>query len=115
MTSFVAACELAEKEMVSEDQAEHRLGDCWEGWIRRLIEILKRNGMSTSVRKDAAENKSGKASKFVLFVEELQKGFDAKFRRGTHSTPALAEAVNRARRVTKPRKQRVIKTRNRTI
>ena len=62
----------------------------------------KAGGMSTSARKDAALNKSGKASNFVLFIEELQKCFDPKFQRGTHSTIALAEAIAHARRVAKP-------------
>ena len=57
--------------------------------------------MSTSARKDAGLNKSGKASNFVLFVKELQEGFDQRFRRGTHSTIALAEAIALARRVAK--------------
>jgi hypothetical protein len=110
MTSFVVACDLAGKELASGANAEHRRGDCWEGWIRRLTEILGRNEMPTSARKDAAVNKSGKASKFVRFVEEFQMGFESKFRRGDFSTSALAEAISRAR-VTKPLKQRSIKTR----
>jgi hypothetical protein len=114
MTSFMVACDLAGKELVSEDNAEHRIGECWEGWIRRLTEILKQNKMPTSARKDAAKNKSGKASDFVRFIEELQKGFDSKFRRGTHSTSALAEAITLARRVAKDPEHRKNKTRNST-
>ena len=109
MTSFVVACDLAGKELASGTIAEHRIGDCWAGWIRRLTEILKRNEMPTSARKDA--DKSGKASNFVLFVEELQKGFDPIFRRGTQSTGAVAEAITRARRVAKRPKMRDNKTR----
>jgi hypothetical protein len=47
----------------------------------------------------------------VRFVEEFQESFEPKFRRGTFSTPALAEAISRARRVTKTSKKRNIKTR----
>jgi hypothetical protein len=111
MTSFVVACNRADKEIASRTNAEHRIGDCWGGWIRRLTEILERNEMPTAARKDAADSKSGKASKFVRFVDEFQKSFESKFRRATFSTPALAEAISRAR-VTKLRKKRTIKTRN---
>jgi hypothetical protein len=114
MTSFMVACDLAGKQLASGTNAEHRPGEYWEGWIRRLTEILKRSEISTSARKDAAMNKSGKASNFVLFIEVLQKGFDPKFRRGTHSTSALAEAITRARRVAKRPQKRNNKTRKTT-
>ena len=110
MTSFVAACNLANKEMASGTNAEHRIGECWEGWIRRLTEIIERNEMPTAASKDAGLN-NGKASKFVRFVEEFQESFEPKFRRATFSTPALADAITRARRGTKTGKQRINKPR----
>jgi hypothetical protein len=99
MASFVAACEKAQE--MHHDCSARRRGDAWDTWIRNLTEIFNRNGLPTAARKDAGKNRSGRASKFVAFVEQLQKSFDERFRRGTHSTGALTEAIARARRVTK--------------
>jgi hypothetical protein len=112
LTSFIVACDKARQEL-HEEGDEHRRGESWETWIRNLTEILERNGLPTAARKDAVRNKSGKASKFVLFVEQLQGHFEERFRRGTHSTDALAEAIGRSRRVTKKSTERKYKTRTR--
>jgi hypothetical protein len=111
LTSFVAACVKARQELHEEGDG-NRVGEAWETWIRNLTEILKRNGLPTAARKDA--DKSEKASKFVLFVEQLQGHFEERFRRGTHSTDALAVAIGRARRVTKGSTEGKYKTRTRT-
>ena len=113
-TSFAAACNLARNELASGVYGEFRLGGSWEGWIRRLTEILDREGMSTSARKDAVKNKSEKASNFVLFIDELQKTVEPKFRRGTSTTDALAGAVHLARQVAKRPTKRTNKTRKST-
>jgi hypothetical protein len=112
VTSFVVACDKARQEL-GEQGDEHRRGQSWDTWIRNLTEILERNDLPTAARKDAMLNKSGIGSKFVLFVEQLQRNFEERFRRGTHSTEALAVAIGRSRRVTKESTERKYKTRKR--
>jgi hypothetical protein len=112
VTSLVVACDKACQEL-GEQGDEHRRGESWDTWIRNLTEILKRNDLPTAARKDAVLNKSGIASNFVLFVEQLQRNFEERFRRGTQSTEALAVAIGRSRRVTKQSTKRKYKTRKR--
>jgi hypothetical protein len=101
VTSVVVACEKAHQEVFCDVSSGHQRGDSWNRWMVNLTEILERNDLPTAARKDATLNKSGRPSAFVLFVEELQKSFSERFRRGTHSAGALTEAIGRARRVTK--------------
>jgi hypothetical protein len=114
ITSFVVACAKAREEL-SDRSSDHRQTDSWETWIRNLTEIMKRNNLPTAARKDAVLNKSGTPSEFVLFIKQLQRQFDERFRRGTHSTDALAVAIGRSRRVAKESAQGKYKTRKRNI
>lgn len=112
MTSFVAACTIARREIDSGAFAEHRPGQCWEGWIRRLTLIFAEHQLPTSARKDRDKNKTGKASPFVCFIDQFQKCFDARYRRGSSS---LAEAIAKARRVSNPAKKATVKTRKKAV
>lgn len=105
MASFLVACDLAKKALASEDIGEHCVGDAWNGWIRRLTQICKRNGLPSSVRKDSDKNKHSESPKFVQIVKLLQTGFQPDYRRGEHSATALTTAISRARSGHKKRKQ----------
>jgi hypothetical protein len=112
LTSFIVACAKAQDEIEGGSLAGHRPGEAWETWIRNVTKLLRENDLPTQVRKDSDKNRTGQASPFVRFIKHLQTSFDVKYRRATQSGIALAEAIARARRVAKPRKNRAIKTRN---
>jgi hypothetical protein len=76
----------------------------WNWWVRKLTAVLKAHQLPTEARKDTDKSKTEKPSPFVGFIRELQACIPADYRRTTHSDPALAVAIVRARasvRVTK--------------
>ena len=74
-------------------------GGAWDIWIRQLTRILDHHRLPTSARKDS---ESDKASQFVELVDALQRLIPALFRRSNHSKPALANAIHKARKYSKP-------------
>ncbi|MHC4053396.1 hypothetical protein [Bradyrhizobium sp. 25ACV] len=113
LTAFISACTKAQEEVDGDSLAGPRSGAAWNAWIRNVTKLLQENDLPTQVRKDSDKNRSGQASPFVQFVKRLQTSFEPEYRRGKQSCEALAVAIARARRVAKPRKKRVNKTRNR--
>jgi hypothetical protein len=120
LTSFLSACDraLMDLDSIPRKPSLGLLGDlgappsieegrAWRLWIRRLTGIMKANGLPTGVRKDEGnKSKSDKQSPFVLFVRELQHCLPDGCKYPKHSDPALAKAIERARRVSGPIKRR---------
>ncbi len=77
-------------------------GGAWEVWIRQLTGILKIHHLPTGARKDSAKIKDDKFSAFVTFVQTLQTFLPRKHIRAQHSRVALATAINKARKESKP-------------
>ena len=77
-------------------------GGAWGIWIRQLIRILDHYHLPTSARKDTDKAKSDKASQFVELVDALQRLIPQLFRQSNHSKPALANAIHKARKYSKP-------------
>jgi hypothetical protein len=78
-------------------------GGAWGIWIRQLTMTLDHHGLSTSARKDSDNAKSDKASQFVELVATLQESIIPElFRRSHHSKSALANAIHKARKYSKP-------------
>ncbi len=75
----------------------------WELWVRKLTNILSKNGLPTRVRKDTDKSKTAKPSPFVSFIRELQACLPAKYRRSHALRPdveanvALSTAIVRSR------------------
>ena len=98
---YLGACTSAQSRAASKDEPEFRSGGSWDVWIRRLTAILKQHGLLTTVRHDVLYDDEDRPSRFPLLVCELQKGFPAEYRRGTHSPKALESAIGRASSVRK--------------
>jgi hypothetical protein len=94
-TSVLDACTSALAELDDPNQPGHREGDCWRDWVRALTRIAKQNKLPSHVGNDPDPDK---ASAFVVLVHELQLCMKPEARRYMHSTVALAQAINRARR-----------------
>ena len=77
-------------------------GGAWDIWIRQLTRILDHHRLPRFARKDSDKAKSDKASQFVELVDALQRLIPALFRRSNHSKPALASAIHKARKYSKP-------------
>jgi hypothetical protein len=73
-------------------------GGAWDIWITQLTQVLARHGLPTTVRKDSDKAKTDKASPFVEFVDAVQQLIPERFRRSSHSKPALATAIYKARK-----------------
>ena len=99
MTSFVAACDLAKDELCKREPDGFRQGSSWEEWVRRLTAIAKETGLPHGARKDKSATDA--TSPFVALVDELQQIIPDDYRRHTHSTDALAKAIERARDATR--------------
>jgi len=111
LTSLIASCMRAQGDIDGEVFAEHKPGQAWAVWIRNLTKLLRENDLPTHARKDSDKTWGGQASPFVQFIDRLQACFDPKYRRGSHSKVALAEAITLARRVENGRRKPAIKTR----
>jgi hypothetical protein len=92
LTSLINAGSQSQKYFSSQPGFEE--GDAWAYMIRSVRTLFREHGLPTGASQDA--NK-GSASKFVLFVEALQKSFpDASLRRHYKiGSPALAKQINR--------------------
>jgi hypothetical protein len=78
-------------------------GGAWDVWIRQLTTILDRHDLPTSARKDSDKAKSDKASQFVELVAAFQELIiPEQLRRSDLSKPALANAIHKARKYSKP-------------
>jgi tetratricopeptide (TPR) repeat protein len=69
----------------------------WEYWIVRLWNLFQRHDLNVSARKDIYKMKPGRESKFVLFVDQLQKFLPERSRQFTASYDALTQGIHRAR------------------
>ena len=74
-------------------------GWAWDDWIRHLTAIMNRHKLPTGVSKGSDEDSP---SLFVRLVNALQALIPDEHRRSTHSKGALAQAIHKARRVSKP-------------
>jgi hypothetical protein len=101
MTSVIVACNRALKDLRNPENRGPKKGDTWENLVRDLTAVLKSHHLPTAVRKDSVKNKTGKPSPFVSFMRELQSCLPDKFRRSKHSDLARAEAIHRARRLSR--------------
>lgn len=92
LTSLINAASQAQKYFESQPGFEE--GDEWAYMIRAVRKLFREQGLRAGASQDA--NK-GSASKFVLFVEALQKSFpDPSLRRHYGiGTAALAKQINR--------------------
>jgi len=99
MTSFVAACEFADRKMKERKPLGFNEGEHWERWICRLLEALKLHSLPTTIRKDTDKNKTGEVSAVVKLVMELQSCVPPEYRRKTNSDHAFAQAMIRARKI----------------
>jgi hypothetical protein len=93
--SLIAACNQA-----LEDLNEHpgrRKGEAWDNWVCRISEIAESSQLPNGVTKTADTRKQ---SPFVELIWALQALIPMQYRRSTHSKPALAVAITRARKVT---------------
>jgi hypothetical protein len=73
-------------------------GDPWELMIREIRELFRSNRLPHTASQDTSKNK-GRSSKFVKFIEALQKTFPPPI--GRHygiSAASLAKQINRASR-----------------
>ena len=70
--------------------------DAWDLWIRRLTAILKQHRYNHRPPRCPLRTTRIALPRFPLLVCELQKGFPAAYRRGTHSPKALESAIGRA-------------------
>ena len=113
MTTFVGACEAAQRGAIEDKAPGHSPGDYWNAWIVQLIALLEGEGLPTAVRKDGATSRSNEVSPFARFVHELQGQFGAELQRGRHSLTALSEAISKARGSQRPLEDRPNKTRPR--
>ena len=98
MTSMVVACDRAQKDL---DVAGLDARDCWREWVVGLTAICEDNRLPTGARKI-----SWKPSPFVALVQELQKSCPRQQRRfeGPRAADALAQAIQRARKLAPPRR-----------
>jgi hypothetical protein len=74
-------------------------GDPWELMIREIRELFRSNRLPHTASQDTSKNKAGRRSKFVEFIEALQKTFPPPI--GRHygiSATSLAKQINRASR-----------------
>lgn len=94
-----AACAQTIDELAGNEHAGPPIRRYWEGLISKLIEICERHNIPTQVRKDAGIGEQ--QSPFVYFIDLLQSRFEPPYRHSEHSLPALAVAIDKARRVPK--------------
>ena len=94
-----AACATSIDQIASGEHDGRPVGRRWEGLISKLIEICERHNIPTQVRKDAGIGEQ--QSPFVYFIDLLQSRFEPPYRHSEHSLPALAVAIDKARRVPK--------------
>jgi hypothetical protein len=77
-------------------------GGAWDVWIRQLTKILDAYDLPTAARKDSDKAKSNQASQFIELVYAFQRLLPEQVRRSMHSKPALATAIHKARKYSKP-------------
>jgi hypothetical protein len=99
VASLLLACKKVEDEIEGTDGEGKQArfwGRPWEGMIRSLINFLKGKGYPTGAANVGTRREVYSASKFVKFVDELQKLFPDEFRHYTDR--GLPKAINAARR-----------------
>ena len=100
-------CDFSLAELRDETKSGFRKGDAWDSWVRKLTAILDAHQLPTENRKDTDKNKTGRPSKFVAFLRELQACTPVEDRRSEprsddfQANIALSAAIDRARRVSK--------------
>jgi hypothetical protein len=96
---LVLACSKANAEFELDKNAAPLPVQYWNNWIRSVTDLLRRNDLPTSARKDAALQKADQQpSAFVRFIEQLQKEIPEAHRQAEQSKDALAGAITKARR-----------------
>lgn len=96
---LVLACSKANAEFELDKNAAPLPVQYWNNWIRSVTDLLLKNGIPTSARKDAALQKADQQpSAFVRFIEQLQMEIPEAHRQAEQSKDALAGAITKARR-----------------
>jgi hypothetical protein len=114
MKLVVALCDrgLAELESDLASKEAQEASQPWDDWIVQLIDLFKRYKLPTFARKDTYfgdKSKTGRPSHFVIFIWDLQRLIERKYRQHAQSCEALADAINRARN----RVSKTVRTRGR--
>jgi hypothetical protein len=105
MDKVISRCDEAEKAINGVTNHGRRRGAGWENWLRKIDDICREVNLPITARKDANnKSKSDKPSPYVKMIGVLQDLFPPKFRRGTTSEQALAQAIHLART---PRRDKV--------
>jgi hypothetical protein len=100
---MVRRADVALRQLADAMNDDQRAGEAWAWWICHLTTTLKKAGLPTGARKDDLDQ----TSPFVAFVAELQKCLPERFGQHTHSKPALAKGIIKARaRISKLAKER---------
>jgi len=94
-----ASCEQTISQIFSGEHSGRLPGRSWDGLIRTLTAIFKRNKLPTGARKD--DDANAQQSPFVYVIDLLQTRFDQQYRHATQSLSALSVAISKARRVPK--------------
>jgi len=106
LSRFVGACEGALKEFADASQYNYwTAGAYWEAWVRDLTHLLETRRLPTTARKDTDKDKSisySGTSPFVKFLRAFQNHIPSEYVRAQHSRLALADAIHKARRRSKP-------------
>jgi len=96
LTSQVRAAEQTREYFATSDSFE---GDQWELMIRDIRELFRSSQLPHTAAQDTSKSKTGRSSKFVEFIEALQKTFLPSIRRHDGiSATSLAKQINRASR-----------------
>jgi hypothetical protein len=91
--SLIVGCNHALKHL--KENPGRKKGEAWDNWVCRISEIAKANQLPEGVSKiDDPE----KQSPFVALIRQLQTFIPKDLRRSTHSVPALAVTISRARK-----------------
>ena len=99
VSRFVIACETTLREFEEYEQFDFWPdGWAWGGWIRGLARIAASHNLPRRVSKDP----NSRRSPFVALVDALQSHLPAEHARAHHSEGALAGAINKALRWSKP-------------
>jgi hypothetical protein len=90
-----AACAQTLKDILSGEHTGRPPGRSWEALVRTFLAILERHELPSTIRKDS--DVYAEQSPCVYAFDLLQSRFEPEYRRATHSMPALADAMDKAR------------------